>query len=389
MRRRVFVTGRSLLSSLGQDPTAVLEAIRAGQSGIRIHPPFAERDGIETPRDLPAEVLPEGALTTGELVDWDPLPDLGEGNLRPLDRTGRLAAAAGARALASAGWTTDTTSTIGLVLGTQYGGLRTISEFDRRGMTAGPLYVKPFEFANSVLNAAAGQAAIWHRLEGSNTTVSSGLTSGIQAVGIATDLLRSGRAQRLLAGGAEEFCCEGYCAFAAAGLLAASDAMEATPPTGTHLGEGAALLALEAAAVPAACSGRPRAEVVGSGEAFDPSPERTRDSAADSLRRAVELALNEAGAAWDELSVVVDGRDGIPSVDAPQEQLWREISSHAPSALYVSPRLALGEALGASGAQQLVLLEEALPALPPRALGLTYASGLTGHHHALLLRRLD
>ena len=119
---------------------------------------------------------------------------------------------------------------IGLVLGTMFGSLRTISEFDRRGLTAGPNYTKPMDFANSVLNAAAGQAAIWHRLTGANATVAGGTTAGLQALASAADLVRGGRAEAVLAGGAEELCPETLTGFAQAGLLCREEA----PPVPFH-----------------------------------------------------------------------------------------------------------------------------------------------------------
>ena len=120
-------------------------------------------------------------------VDFDPRTYLGDGNLRPLDRTGRLAVAASGLALDAAGWTAEerAETEVGLVLGTMFGSVHTISEFDRRAMEAGPNYAKPMEFANSVINAAAGQTAIWHDLWGINATISGGTASGAQAIAYA------------------------------------------------------------------------------------------------------------------------------------------------------------------------------------------------------------
>ena len=75
------------------------------------------------------------------------------------------------------------------------------------------------DFANTVINAAAGQAAIWHDLRGVNSTIAGGIPSGLQALAYATELIRSGQATVLLAGGAEELCFESFCGFDRAGLL--------------------------------------------------------------------------------------------------------------------------------------------------------------------------
>ena len=61
--------------------------------------------------------------------------------------------------LDNSGWTVEMReeNLVGLILGTMFGGLHTIAEFDRLGLTAGPKFVKPLDFANTVINAASGQ----------------------------------------------------------------------------------------------------------------------------------------------------------------------------------------------------------------------------------------
>ncbi len=80
--------------------------------------------------------------------------------------------AAAQKALDDAGWSAERRAggEVGLVLGTLFCGVHTIAEFDRRGLTRGPSYVSPLDFANTVINAAAGQTAIWHDLRGVNST---------------------------------------------------------------------------------------------------------------------------------------------------------------------------------------------------------------------------
>ena len=191
---------------------------------------------------------------------------------------------------------------MGLVLGTMFGSIRTISEFDRRALSAGPNYVKPFEFANSVINAAAGQTAIWHGLTGVNSTISGGTTAGLEAVGYAAGLIAGGHAATLLAGGADELCFESFLGFARAGLLCGTGdggGEERPVPfdarrNGFVLGEGAALLVLEPAAAAAERGAAVLAEVRGWGAAYDPSRGRDERSATAAMARAVGAALTAA-----------------------------------------------------------------------------------------------
>src|ERR1044072_5863759 len=209
--RRVVITGAGVVSSLGDTPAALHSALCEGRSGI----------GPVKLFDTTGMGCPLG----GEVSDFDAQKYLGRRNLRPLDRTSRLVASAAQLALDASGWTPEMRAEreLGLILGTMFCSVRTISEFDRRALEAGPAYASPLDFANTVINAAAGQTAILHDLRGVNTTVSPGVTSGLQAVAYAADLIRAGRARALLAGGADELCFESFYGFDRAGLLCRSD----------------------------------------------------------------------------------------------------------------------------------------------------------------------
>src|SRR6185295_1464670 len=198
MRRRVVVTGAGVISPLADSAAGLHAALCKGESAAK-----------------PIELFPtdaSGCRQAGEIRPFEPRDYLGEVNLRPIDRTSRLLLVAVQGALAASGWTPEMRDEreVGLALGTTFCSVRTIAEFDRRGLQHGPSHASPLDFANSVINAAAGQAAIWHKLRGVNSTISAGEASGLQAIAFATDLIRGGRAEALLAGGAEELCFESF-----------------------------------------------------------------------------------------------------------------------------------------------------------------------------------
>jgi 3-oxoacyl-[acyl-carrier-protein] synthase II len=240
MQRRVVITGIGIISPLGDTPEALHSALCEGRSGLQPITLF-KTDGLVCQQ---AHALPA----------FTPETYLGKKNFRALDRTSQLVTAAAKLALDQSGWSPEMRhqQEVGLVLGTMFCSLHTISEFDRRGLTLGPSCVSPMDFANTVINAAAGQAAIWHDLRGVNSTIAGGITSGLHALAYATELIHNGQATALLAGGAEELCFESFCGFDRAGLLCGSchDVGEFPIPfdarrNGFTLGEGAALLMLE------------------------------------------------------------------------------------------------------------------------------------------------
>jgi 3-oxoacyl-[acyl-carrier-protein] synthase II len=305
-----------------------------------------------------------------EFASFAPETYLGKKNLRALDRTSRLVTAAAALALDQSGWSPEMRSQqeVGLVLGTMFCSVHTIAEFDRRGLTLGPSYVSPMDFANTVINAAAGQAAIWHDLRGVNSTIAGGITSGLHALAYATELIRSGQATALLAGGAEELCFESFCGFDRAGLLCGSrhNAGEFPIPfdarrNGFTLGEGAALLMLEDADVATARGAQVFAEIKGHGSAYDLSHGVVSQQAVDAIARAIRLALQDAQIQAGDIACLSASANGSLLTDRHEAQavaaVFKDKVSHLP---VTAVKSMLGETLGASGAMQAVDLLAAM-----------------------------
>lgn len=397
------ITAAGVISPLGDTPEALHQALCAGDSGLT---PLEEIEG-------------EGLARTSafQVRGFDAASYLGDANLRPLDRTARLAGAAAARALAAGGWDSEEIARgeVGLVLGTMFGSVRTIAEFDRRAMTAGPIYAKPMDFANSVINAAAGQTAILHKLDGVNATLTGGPAAGASALAYAADMIRSGRATAVLAGGADELCFESLIGLERAGLVSGGDA-EPRPfdaqRRGCVPGEGAALVMLEDAATARRRGAPVLARVLGHGNAFDPSRGRDPERAAATAARAIHLALADAGLDAAAVGAVSAGASGSVAGDAcAARALGRVFDGGAASLPVTAVKSMLGETLGASGGFQTVALVEALrrgrlpgirgledpdeglPAAPAEtrpidaAVGLVHAAGFDGQHIALVIGR--
>jgi len=346
MSRQVVITGVGVISPLGDRADAVFQRACDGR------PPFAPPtvfDRAAMPGYLFAEV-PEFAAEKY----------VRPGNIRPLDRTGRLALVGAELALADSGWDADARATqdIGLILGTMFCSVRTIGEFDRRGLQAGPQFVSPMDFSNTVLNAAAGQVAIWQRLRGVNSTVAAGAASGAQALVYAAELIRNGRADVLVAGGAEEICFESALGFARAGRLARPDGD--TPGrgvpfdarrTGAILGEGAAFAVLEAEEIAAARGAQIAGRLRGWANGYDPDALVSSVHESDVFAKTIEHALRDADV--PRVDVVSSSASGHPILDL------REAFAIAAAAGAETPVTAIksvtGESLGASGALQAVI----------------------------------
>jgi 3-oxoacyl-[acyl-carrier-protein] synthase II len=365
-RRRVVITGAGVVSPLGDSPAALHRALAAGASA---------RKPIEL---FETHII--GCREAGEIRPFDPQSYVGERNLRPLDRTSRLLVVAAHLALADSRLLAGAAAEVGLVVGTTFCSLRTIAEFDRRGLRLGPSHASPLDFANSVINAAAGQAAIWHGLRGVNSTVAGGEASGLLAIAQAAELVRAGRADAVLAGGAEELCFESFFGYYRAGRLCGSRRRDGDAESwaerpvpfdarrnGFGLAEGAALLMLEEAEAAAARGAAGvaggvatvRGEVLGWGAAFAACGGEAGLAAA--VARAVRLALADAGAAPAEIGCLSASASGSVEVDrAEAAGVAAALGDRAATLPVTAIKAMLGEGLGVSAAWQAVDLLETI-----------------------------
>src|SRR5579884_1222032 len=152
MTERIVITGAGVISSIGAGIDEFERAIYSGTSGV-----------------APSELFGE-TTTTAEVKKFAPQQWLGNRGIRVLDRSARLLSVAAYMALCGSGLLAPETSEgdpeLGLVCGTMFGGLHSITSFDWSGLNDGPNYVNPMEFPNTVINSPAGQAAIRYKLRG-------------------------------------------------------------------------------------------------------------------------------------------------------------------------------------------------------------------------------
>jgi len=363
--KRVVITGMGVVSPLGDSPARLHDSLCQGLSAIKPIQLFS--------------TVGLGCPLGGEIIDFDAAKYLGQRNLRPLDRTSRLVGSAAQLALEHSGWSAEMRAAqeVGLVLGTMFCSLHTISEFDRRALEAGPAYASPMDFSNTVINAAAGQTAIVHNLRGVNTTISTGVTSGLEAISYATDLIRTGRARALLSGGADELCFESFYGFDRAGFLCRSNDSAGDFPipfdtrrNGLALGEGAALLVLEDAELARERGARIFGEIKGRGSSYDCSRGRNGSDAVEAIASAIRQALSDAFLLPHEIDCLSASANGSQVGDRREaEGVFTGLSGQTHRLPVTAIKSMLGETLGASGPMQAVALLETmrdrvLPGIP-------------------------
>ena len=231
-RSRVVVTGAGIITSLGQGWRDNADGFRSGRVAI----------GPVTLFD----VTRQRVKNAGE-VSLPPLPPtlLENRDLRRMERAAKLLLIAAHEAWTQSGWAPS--DDLPVVLGTTSGGMSLgehfyrqaiSSPFSRRGQPHRILHYQPQRQALDLADAFGFSGPI--------TIIANACASGANAIGHAWDLVRSGRAQRVLTGGYD-----GLSQLVFSGF----DSLQALSPTrcrpfdaardGLALGEGAAVLALE------------------------------------------------------------------------------------------------------------------------------------------------
>ena len=235
----VAVTGIGIVSPIGIGREAFWQALRDGRSGI------APVEGSARPSGLPRIAAPVGEFAARDLI--------ASPQLRRMDRLSRMAVASSRLALDDAGIAPTALSSerVGVVFGTALGNLEeSVAHLDRV-FTRGPAAASPMVFPNLVMNAPAGYVAMEFGFTGVNFTVAQAEVSGEHAVVLGCEVLQSGRADVVLAGGGDELSTvllEGY--HRARALAGQRGGREWSSPydsarSGIVLGEGAAILVLE------------------------------------------------------------------------------------------------------------------------------------------------
>jgi len=280
----VVITGIGLITPLGSGRETVWRRLLAGASGIADVTAF----------DTAAYPVHRG----GEVKDFDPAPYFERLAPASVGRASQLAVAAARLAVADAGGVLDELAPerAGVVMGTTSGEPREIERHNDR-LLAGDGAAGDGALASRYpCHVIAGAVAAELDLAGPNAMIPAACAAGNYAIGHAVDQLRAGRADVMLAGGADAFSRITYAGFARLGAIAP----ECCQPfdrdrKGMIPGEGAAVLVLERAARARARGARIWAEVQGYGLSCDAHHMTAAHPRGDGAVRAMRQALADAG----------------------------------------------------------------------------------------------
>ena len=330
-KHRVVLTGVGSLSALGAGGFGALgQALEAGRPAIGAVRAFPV-DGFGS--RLAGEV-PDGAL--GDLVGRD------EG--RRLSRICRLAVAACRLALRDAGWGVGADSSeLGLIVGSEFGDLRSTQEFADGYLRKGPLGLSAMIFPNTVMNTMAATAGIAVGAKGPSVTLNQATVAGELAVAHGASMVANARMPAVLVGGVDEICPILYRMLSAlGGLSPMAGGPEGCWPfdrrhNGPVRGEGATFVLLETLEGALRRGATIRAEL--RGVAWGNSPVgRDRVPRSEGDGSVIARVLTQAGLTPDSVGWAYLSGTGDPPLDDWQLELVRAaFGDHRPSLTSLTP----------------------------------------------------
>ena len=347
--RRVVVTGLGAVSALGIGVPALWEGLAAGRSGVR----------RVTVCDTALLTNPIAA----EVPSFDPAAYLTPDQVLLFDRYAAFAMAAAGEAWAEAGLdlTDEERERAGVLIGTGMGGVTRQDEAYRDLYDKKTPRLHPFTIPRIMYNAAASHISMKFRLEGPTLCISTACASASHAIGEAAELIRSGRADVMIAGGAD--------APIAPGVVKAWESMRVLAPCGDDpaaacrpfsadrqglvLGEGAGVVILEERERAVRRGAVIHGELAGYATTADAA--HITAPGVDAPARAIRQALAQAGVEPAQVDYVNAHGTATRLNDTTETQIIKRVfGDHARKLAISSTKSMHGHMMGASGAIELL-----------------------------------
>ncbi len=360
--RRVVVTGIGLVTPLAGNREASWKRLIEAKSGA------GPIDVFDT-TDMPCKIAFQVPWTTGrgggegDAEAFDPDTAASKKERRRMDEFILYAMGASNEALADAGWTPETETQrerTGVLIGSGIGGLQSIASSQMDLHNGGPRKVSPFFIPSALINLASGQVSIKHGLKGPNHSVVTACATGAHAIGDSARIIREGDADVMLAGGAEASICElgiaGFCALKAMSTKYNDEPTKASRPydegrDGFVMGDGAGILVLEEYEHAKARGATIYCEVAGYGLSGDAYHITAPADGAEGGRRAMKMALDNAGLSIGDVDYVNTHGTSTPLGDEGEiRALEKLLDGDAPNFSLSATKSAIGHLLGAAGA---------------------------------------
>ncbi|NDL56973.1 beta-ketoacyl-[acyl-carrier-protein] synthase family protein [Phytoactinopolyspora mesophila] len=346
----VVVTGLGASTPVGGDAASTWDSLLAGRSGVR---PLTE------------EWVADSPVRIGAPVAVDPSEVLPRVQARRLDRSAQIALIAAREAWADSGLEGKASETgidpdrLGVVCASGIGGLHTLLGNYDQLLAHGSRKVSPLAIPMLMPNSPAANVGLELQARAGVHTPVSACSSGSEAIAYGLDMIRSGRADIVVAGGTEAVIHPLPIA-AFANMMALSkrddDPTAVSRPfdkdrDGFVLGEGGALFVLESAEHAEARGARVYVELAGAGMSSDAHHIAQPEPDGIGVMAATRKALDDGGLQPNDVAHINCHATSTPVGDAAEALALRKVFGDAISGIPVTaPKSMIGHLLGGAGA---------------------------------------
>lgn len=410
-KRRVVVTGLGAITPIGNSTEAFWNSIRQGKNGIG---PITAFDTTDYKAKLAAEVKDFNAR---EYMDVK--------TARRLERFSQFAVAAAKEAFQDSGLDMEKEDAFraGVIVGSGVGSLQELEGAVHRIDAKGPARVNPLMVPRMIANMAAGNVSISLGFRGKCTSVVTACATGTHCIGDAFRAIQYGDADIMAAGGTESCICpSGMAGFTALTALSLSEDPErASIPFdkdrgGFVMGEGAGVVILEELEHAKARGAHIYAEVAGYGATGDAYHITSPCEDGSGAAKAMELALQEAEAAPEDVTYINAHGTGTHHNDLFETRAIKSVFGDAAKDLVVnSTKSMIGHLLGAAGGVEFIVCVKSIedgfihqtvgtretdeecdlnyaiggPIKKPVTYAMSNSLGFGGHNATLLVKRYE
>ena len=338
---RVVITGYGAIDALGKNSKEVEKKLFDGQCGLG-------KKGFGT-----TENTVEG--TVGQVKDYETCDSWFEEHKIPYDRCAQFALHAAKEAVEMAGLTlpAEDPYRVGTAIGTSLGGMLSGQKFHRQWLKEGldqadENYLKAYP-----LHAIADIVASKFGFKGPKATISTACAASGNIIGYASDMIKNGKCNMMLAGGTDPLCSFSFAGFLSLKALDSEKCKPYSKSSGINLGEGGAFFILENYEHAKKRGAKIYGELLGYGLSADAYHPTAPDLGGGGASRAMEAGLVDGNVPKEKVAYVNGHGTGTVANDHAEKLACKKVFEDRISQIPISSiKGAIGHCLGAAGAQE-------------------------------------
>jgi 3-oxoacyl-[acyl-carrier-protein] synthase II len=343
---RVVITGLGAVTPLGNTVTQYWQGLLQGRSGIE---PITLSDASNCTCQI-----------AGEVKGFDPCNYLKRKDAERMDRFVQFAVCASQQAITDAGIEINdlNNTSIGVLIGTGFGGIKVVEDQEKVYLTCGPKYCSPSMMSMALANMAAGLTAIHTGAKGPNSCTVTACAAGSNAIGEAFRLIQGGYAKAMICGGTEAPITPlSIAGFTAARALSTRnhEPTRASRPfdrdrDGFVMGEGSGILLLEELEHAQRRGAHIYAEIVGYRQTCDAYHITAPVPGGEGAAKAMQLSLQDAGLSSSQVDYInAHGTSTFANDVTETLAIKKALGQYASQVAISSTKSMTGHLLGGSG----------------------------------------